>query len=65
MNTFELAKSMAEPIRCGGMEYFNGIAHLHIGGRTIPYDLIEIANRYNCFGLLCDLINILDIYRKV
>lgn len=64
MNRLELAKSMLEPIRCGGMEYVNGIAYVHIGNRSIPYFLIQLFSKYNCFDLLYDIINKLNIFIK-
>jgi hypothetical protein len=44
----ELAAAMVEPMpKCGGMEYFNGVAHIWYEGTAYPYDDLLRAKEMN------------------
>ena len=43
----ELADAMVEPIRCGGVEYHDGVAYIWLGDCEYPYEEFLKAHEEN------------------
>ena len=43
----QLVDAMVEPVRCGGMEYKNGVGYIMLGGVQYPYTEFHAAHDRN------------------